>query len=172
MATDVICPDCGGIVGATEADAQGRGPCTCFKMESSGDTVSMPSSQESSTATAAVAQPKLCIVCGKDVSGHRRIKDSRGYTCYDCAKTQIAQEKEGTVRCAECGKRLKPEGLVEYEGIKICKKCFEDHKEIQKKAVKKVAVAQYNQVEKKKVIILAVVFGVLGLIVLWRMLFA
>src|SRR4051812_10898161 len=105
MAVDLICPDCGGIIGATDTDAEGRGPCTCLRdngrvngssNDLSSDTVSIPVppaaqtpanpliSSDSATATSESAA-KFCIKCGKDVTGHRRVKDSRGYMCYACA---------------------------------------------------------------------------------------
>src|SRR5436305_1177879 len=70
--------------------------------------------------TAAIESPvkgeKLCVNCGKNVSGHRRVKDSRGYLCYACAKAERAAEREGKVRCMECRKMIRPEGLVAYNG--------------------------------------------------------
>ncbi|HVT87586.1 MAG TPA: hypothetical protein VHD56_01930, partial [Tepidisphaeraceae bacterium] len=176
-----ICPECGGVIGATQIDSQGRSPCGCFKpepatavadeREDSSDTVSLPSSSQEPPVDPATKPAKLCILCGKDVSGHRRVKDSRGYLCYDCAKNEIKEEREGTVPCKECGKRIKEAGLIEYNGIKICRKCYNDHQEADKKKFRKVATSQYNAQDKKNVIILAVVFGILGLIVIWRQFF-
>src|ERR1700722_18346956 len=70
MANEMICPDCGGVVGASETTAAGP-PCTCFTNPAATETaVDVPSPKE-----------KICALCGKDVSGHRRVKDSRGYIC-------------------------------------------------------------------------------------------
>ncbi len=170
MSADVVCPDCGGVIGGTGAG--GRRACTCVL------SAAASAALKSDTVRIEIPLPpdvnekeKLCIVCGKDVRGHRRVKDSRGYMCYDCAKAEAAAEKEGTVRCAECARRVKPQGLVEYGGIKICRKCFNDHKEIKKKAVKKVATRHYELHEKKTLIWLAVVFCILGCFVLYSWLF-
>jgi len=182
MSVDLICPECGGIIGGSGVDAEGRGPCTCFKNESPrragayggtiddpSDTVSIPSpmtqGQDLSDKRA-----KICIVCGKDVTGHRRIKDSRGYLCYNCAKDEMKQEREGTIPCAECGRRVKPGGIVVYNGLKICRKCHEAHKEVKKKAVKKVATHHFEKHEMQKIIIITVIFVILGAIVLWQQL--
>ena len=170
----VVCPDCGGVIGGSSGGG-GRRACTCvFAGTRAGDAI--PSKHD--TVRIEIPLPadvnekkKLCIVCGKDVAGHRRIKDSRGYMCYQCAKDEMAAEKEGTVRCAECARRVKPAGLVEYGGIKICKKCFNDHKEVKRKAVKKVATRHYELHEKKTLKILAVLFGILGLFVLYSLIF-
>jgi len=180
MAVDLICPECGGVIGGVGVDAQGRWPCSCFDNSSSqeetgeekDDTVSMPSPQSQAVIERTTsAQPeKVCIVCGKNLSGHRRVKDSRGYMCYKCAKSEIDREHEGTIPCAECGRRVKEQGLINYSGIKICRRCYEDHKESKKKIVKKVATKQYEEHEKRNLIILAVVFVILGLIVLFTQL--
>jgi hypothetical protein len=174
MAVDLICPDCGGVIGATGTSADGRGPCTCFKDDvttrrvENSDTVSIPAPAPGRDASD--FREKICIVCGKNVAGHRRVKDSRGYLCYNCAKAEIKQEKAGTIPCAECGRRVKESGLVTYGGIRICRKCNEDHKQTQKKAVKKVATHHFDVHEKKNLIIIGIIFVVLALIVIWRQL--
>ncbi|WP_428940925.1 hypothetical protein [Fontivita pretiosa] len=193
MAVDLICPDCGGIIGGDTNDPDGRGPCTChldlnagFSKDPSADTVSLPSppreqgAQRSSGSSGAAdvrggndlagAPQKICVICGKNVAGHRRLKDSRGYLCLDCAKAEKRQEREGKVPCAECGRYVKPGGIVEYNGLRICRKCHEDHKQLQKKAVKKVATKHYEEHEKRNLLILLAIFVALGLIVLWRQL--
>jgi hypothetical protein len=187
MSVDVICPECGGVIGGVGYDAQGRGPCTCFddrptkksKVEKadSSDTVSIPSIPAPVTTTmspqrvdANEAPEKLCIVCGKNVSGHRRIKDSRGYLCLDCAKAEMAQEKAGTVPCAECGRRIKEGGLVMYSGIKICRRCYVEHKESKKVLVRKVATKNFDAHERRTVLIWAILFLILGSIVVYTQL--
>ena len=166
----VVCPDCGGVIGGDDGGGGGRRACTCV--------LAGASASKHDTVRIDIPLPadvnetkKLCIVCGKDVAGHRRVKDSRGYMCYQCARDEMDAEKEGTVRCAECGRRVKPAGLVEYGGIKICKKCFNDHKETKRRAVKKVATRHYELHEKKTLMALAVVAGILGLFVLYSLIF-
>ncbi len=163
MSVDIVCPECGGVIGGTGAD--GRRACTC-NVVSKSDTVRI----EVPIPDVNDSPKKVCISCGKNVEGHRRVKDSRGYMCYSCAKEEMRTEKEGTVRCAECGKRVKPAGLVAYDGIKICRKCFNDHKELKKKVVKKVATRHYDVHEKQTLIWVSVVFGVLLILVLYSLL--
>ena len=163
----VVCPDCGGIIGGNGSD--GRRACTCVlsaATASKSDTVriDLPLPDVNETRN-----QKVCITCGKDVTGHRRVKDSRGYMCYACAKAEMEAEREGTVPCAECNRRVKPAGLVNYDGIKICKKCFNDHKELKKKAVRKVATRHYELHEKKTLMWLAIIFCVLGVLVLYSL---
>jgi hypothetical protein len=173
MAVDLICPDCGGVIGTTGASSDGRAPCSCFKDDPGkrtdpSDTVSIPTPQQGNDTADLVE--KLCIVCGKNVAGHRRIKDSRGYLCYQCARDEMREERAGTVPCAECGRRVKEAGLVEYSGLKICRKCFQDHKETQRKVVKRVSTHHFDLHEKQGLLIVLAIFIILGLIVLWRQL--
>ncbi len=165
----VVCPDCGGVIGG-DGNEGARRACTCVLAgagASKHDTVRI----EVPLPADVNEKKKVCIVCKKDLAGHRRVKDSRGYMCYQCARDEMDAEKEGTVRCAECGRRVKPAGLVEYGGIKICKKCYNDHKETRKKAVKKIATRHYELHEKKTLIWLTVVFCVLGCLVLYSLIF-
>jgi hypothetical protein len=174
MAVDLICPECGGVIGGVGVDAEGRQPCTCFSSSSSSEepqeekegTVSIPSPEAVIERTTTAAPEKVCIICGKNLSGHRRVKDSRGYLCYKCAKAEIEREQAGTIPCAECGRRVKEQGLVEYSGIKICKQCYNDHKESKKVMVKKISNKHYEASEKRTLIILAVVFAILCVIVI------
>lgn len=180
MSVELICPECGGVIGAKEIDSEGRSPCTCYTPEPSSssshddpsDTVSIPA-QAGSVAGATVERPaaaKLCITCGKDVTGHRRVKDSRGYLCYECAKKEIATEKEGTVPCGECGRRVKEAGLQNYNGVNICRKCLDDHKEADKKRVRKVATKEIDAYEKRNLYVMIGVAVVLGAIISWQLL--
>lgn len=189
MAVEVICPDCGGVIGGVGIDAEGRGPCTCFSDErkfprlpaSRPEVIGDPADASDPSDTVSLSapspgqdlgdnRPKVCIVCGKNVTGHRRVKDSRGYLCYACAKAEVAQERAGKIPCAECGRRVKEGGIVVYNGLKICRRCFEDHKQAKRKAIKKVSTHHFDAHEKLRLIYLAIIFVVLGLIVLWQQL--
>lgn len=184
MAVDLTCPDCGGVIGATRTDAEGRGPCICAKSDTtftrpapppdpSADTVSIPTPRDPDAGArmaapvAPAAPAKTCIKCGKDVTGHRRVKDSRGYLCYDCSKAEIHEEKAGTIPCGACKRRVKEAGLVEYKGRKICKICLDHEKEIDRKN-RKVSTKHIDEHEKRNVIILAIIFGILALIVAYQ----
>ena len=168
MAVDLICPDCGGIIGGSGTDADGRGPCTCCRDRpgDSSDTVSIPVAPKQRELK--IDSVKRCILCGKDVTGHRRVKDSRGYLCYDCAKKEIHVEKAGTIPCADCKRRIKEAGLINYQGRRICKICYDFHKE-QERLKKKVPTEHYEAHEKRTIIILSVVFSILALILVWHL---
>jgi hypothetical protein len=170
MSKHLLCPDCGGIIGATEATEEGH-PCECFGGGADdGGGVSLSDTDRidspvSAVERAAAAVSKICFTCGKDTSGHRRIKDSRGYQCYPCAKEERRKETGGTVKCPDCGRRVRANNIREYEGMKICGRCVEHRKDVKKKAVRKVATHSYERHEKKQLKWLLLVFAVLILIV-------
>jgi len=171
MAKHLLCPDCGGIIGATEATEEGH-PCECFGGAGSDGPLSLSDTDRidspvpaSERAAAAAAVSKICFTCGKDTSGHRRIKDSRGYQCYACAKAARREETGGTVKCPECGRRVRANSIREYEGMKICGRCVEHRKEVKKKAVRKVATHSFERHERKQLKWLLLFFAVLATIV-------
>jgi hypothetical protein len=129
---------------------------------SSSDTaVDMPS-----PAGEKAAAPKLCVVCGKDVTGHRRLKDSRGYICYHCAKAEQKRERGGRVRCRECGKLVPEEALNDYQGLKICNKCHAERLKLQKAEIKRIGIAStHERHEKKNLYVLLGIAGFLLLII-------
>jgi formylmethanofuran dehydrogenase subunit E len=124
--------------------------------------------QPPDSAAKSDAPEKLCFACGKNVSGHRRTKDSRGYLCLDCAKAEIAAKKEGTIPCAQCRRRVKPAGLVLHRGEMICKLCFQAHKDAEKKIIKAVPDQHYKEHEKQKLLIYGAIFVILLVIAVWN----
>lgn len=121
-----------------------------------------PTAADSSSS----AGGKVCRVCGKDLAGHRRIKDSLGYVCVPCAKAKEKAEQEGTVPCEECGRRLKPSGLVPWRDKKICRSCLKDHEELNRFKTPPPSAAGHKAHEKKRLFIMLGVMGVLVVIML------
>ncbi len=162
MATKVVCPDCGGIIGDT---SPGESPCTCF-------TPPPETTSKSDTATldAVTRTEKVCVLCGRDVAGHRRLKDSRGYICLSCAKAEKAAEKAGKIRCKLCRKLVKPDGLVPLNGKMVCRMCNADFQE-KAKFTRKINVEQYEKHETRNLIILGTIFCILAAIVIYSQFF-
>jgi len=164
MATEVlICPECGGIIGATETTDHGR-PCTCFKdgeykSTNEGDT---------SVFGQVLPAPKVCCRCGKDVSGKKRYHDSLGYWCADCHKADKVANKPKGVRCPDCGRIVSEGAIVEYEGNRICGRCRADRKEIekQKRRFGKVDDTAYHDSGNKRLYILLAIFALLLVMVI------
>src|SRR5580704_6267025 len=144
MANEMICPDCGGVVGASETTDAGP-PCTCFTNPAAKETtIDFPSPQE-----------KICALCGKDVTGHRRVKDSRGYICYECAKDEQRRERGDRVPCPVCGRPVKESALMEYDTIKMCPQCHAEKVAMAKQQLKRIGVAgAYSREEKRRLYML------------------
>jgi hypothetical protein len=169
MIGELLCPDCGGVVGATETTEAGP-PCRCFvkdpaDLEKSGDTVSDAPAVE-------VPVAKLCRICGKDVTGHKRVRDHLGYYCYECAKEQELKEHQGRVRCQVCGHLVKPESLTPYEGTKMCPKCHNERIEARQQQIKRMGFkGARTREEIRQLKNLLMIIGVLVVIMLfsaWR----
>ena len=95
---------------------------------------------------------KVCRVCGKDLRGHRRYKDDRGYICPDCDRLERARR----IPCAECGKHVPPESLKPWGPISICTRCWADHESDPKMRLRrKVSSRPWEEMEKKTVLIIA-----------------
>ena len=149
MIGELVCPDCGGVVGATEPTDAGP-PCRCFADGSgtSGLSSSMSGTMaggvpgEASDASASdlpmAAPVKVCRLCGTDVAGHRRFKDSLGYLCVPCAKAEEMRENQGRVRCRVCGKLVKEENLTDYEGTRMCPQCHGERREMRLQEIKRI----------------------------------
>ncbi len=170
MVSELLCPDCGGVVGATESTEAGF-PCKCF--------VPDPSAKFEETAVgepAPVEAPKLklCRLCSKDLAGHRRLKDSLGYLCYECAKAEEKRELGDRVRCRVCGHLVKETSITDYEGTKMCSKCYGERMDLKKQQIKRIGIrsartrAELSQLQ-KWLVIGGVLLGVILLSTLYVM---
>lgn len=108
---------------------------------------------------------KTCRVCGKDLRGHRRYKDDKGYICRDCDR----EERARRIPCAECGKPVPPEALRPWGPIAICVRCWADHESDPKMRIKrKVSSRPWEELEKKSVLAIAAI-ALAALLVLFMM---
>jgi DNA-directed RNA polymerase subunit RPC12/RpoP len=171
---ELICPDCGGYIGVKPGGDKKH--CTCF---STSTTVTLPAipvsdlpltQPDESGNVSADASEKVCHACGKNLKGHRRLRHEKGYVCVSCAKAQQERELENTLACAECGRRVKAAGLVEYAGAMICRRCMEDHKTISKFKAPPPKLDGHDEAEKKRLLIYIGIAGLLGLILLLQQL--
>jgi hypothetical protein len=99
---------------------------------------------------------KVCRVCGKNLKGHRRYKDEKGYICVSCDR----DERLRRIPCAECGKPVPPEALRPWGPISICTRCWADHESDPKMRIKrKVSSRPWEEMERKTVLITSAVLG-------------
>ena len=163
MSTVIHCPDCGGVVGATQVTDAGP-PCRCFGGEMNGGPPDSSGTQVMDSPAAGAA--KICCRCGKDVTGKKRLRDSEGYWCVDCHRADKRLHKPTGVKCPSCGRMVSEESLSMYDGDKICSRCVKEKREIKKAGEKRFRVVdrrKFDAYEKKQALIIA---GVLLLIVL------
>ena len=170
MAEIVRCPDCGGIVGATEATDEGP-PCTCFGPPAH-------SSADELHGTDVVPSPgsgsqKFCRVCGKDLAGKKRFKDALGYWCPECAEEDKHRQEEKGTPCAQCHRKVPEPSMTSVDGKLLCSRCVRENRQLREPGNKKFRVVserQYKEDEKRNMIIMAVVLVVLLIlmIIAWQ----
>ncbi|HMO27410.1 MAG TPA: hypothetical protein PKB10_14205, partial [Tepidisphaeraceae bacterium] len=68
--------------------------------------------------------------------------------------------------CADCGKKLKPAGMVSYEGLRICRTCHASRKELDKHKPKLIHSTHHDEHEKQKMKIAAIVLLSIAFILL------
>lgn len=167
MAEKLICPDCGGVVG--EVTNEHDTPCTCLSSGSSDNDAYRQAARSGQTDDAPVAgeSAKTCRICGKDVTGQKRYKDTLGYWCIDCHKDEKKQRTAGQARCTSCGRMFPREKLLETELDRLCSTCNKERiarqREMIKSAEKKVI---HRTHEKKQLYILLGIAAFLLLVIL------
>ena len=165
MATKLICPDCGGVLGPAEP---GEAVCACFKNsnstleESSGPGKPTPEETLSDTDPVETVS-KFCFKCGADVVGKKRYKDSRGYICADCNRAEIEAEKAGTALCGECGRRVKVGALSDFHGKNVCRLCLAELRDTDKKKIRVISGKGFEAQDRRTLKILIVVMIILAI---------
>lgn len=177
---ELTCPECGGRIGlSSDSTLPGQKPCTCFEVKpqkrrlpDEPDPVDMVPLVSTATDPTDPHAPrpdgkKLCRVCGKNLAGRSRLKDSKGYICKTCSDTEYEAEAEAerdAIECPECHRKLKAGGFVEWRGNLICKRCHSHHQENDRLKVAKLGeLTLHNKEEKKSALTLTVICGVLAL---------
>jgi hypothetical protein len=102
-----------------------------------------------------VSVAKYCCQCGKDVTGHKRFRDSLGYWCYECHKADQSARRIQGERCADCGRIVPPAALSEYAGLRICQSCRTERKHLGKNSRRfdKVHESAYQAQDRKHLLI-------------------
>jgi DNA-directed RNA polymerase subunit RPC12/RpoP len=174
MSTSIICPDCGGIVGATERTPEGV-PCTCFQSYQVKDSPAPAHEEEDAAKTHLLDAPtrkqKICCMCGKDVSGKKRLRDSLGYWCMDCHRADQKKRKPVGIPCPKCGRIVKPETIVVEDNQKMCSRCYRellDERRPGAKRFRAISFKAYDQQERIRLLILFGIFFALLLIILLK----
>lgn len=125
-------------------------------------TVSSADSTITSSPTA-----KLCCMCGVDLHGKKRYKDSDGrYWCDGCNEADIKRRQPAT--CPDCGKEMTFGDLIEFKGTPVCQACWDKRRQSAKRedarlrAVEEAAEAE-RQSRRKWVRLVLIIVGVLAI---------
>jgi len=173
MATETICPNCGGVIGAEDL-ADPRPRCQCLGSGGMDDTEMELAAVDAPTGQKAEgAAKKVCCKCGKDVTGHRRAKDEHGYWCYDCHKADLARRgvtRKPKARCPQCGRMVLAESITSYHGHTVCAKCISEQEDLprhqQLKFRRKIDDSEQKELEKYKIMLLGGIVVLLVLVIL------
>src|SRR5262245_41388116 len=160
MSELIVCPDWAGTVAATGPSDEGP-PRTCFRQpgykhdpdDPAGTQVMAPSGKQ-----------KICVNCGKDLAGHRRFKDSRGYWCPACMEEDEKKGESQGTPCEKCGRKVPEKSLSSVDGVRMCVRCVREQRELRAPGNKKfraVNVRSYKEHEKRKMLIMGIVLVVL-----------
>jgi hypothetical protein len=98
-------------------------------------------------------QPKFCIICNKDITSRRRMKDRQGrYFCYECGiADNKRKEQTESYPCTTCRRPFTKDKMVERDGTFFCKRCYGVKLlEFQEEEQKKVTDAAMGDEAKKK----------------------
>jgi DNA-directed RNA polymerase subunit RPC12/RpoP len=175
MGLELICPDCGGVIESDGAETRPR--CTCSANLTMDDTeVELQPLPPPPTdpAPAVVTPRKICCQCGKDVTNAKRAKDASGYWCYECHRNALRKERgmdKPRARCPQCGRMVPAEAITTYHNNTMCTKCRLEQDELPKHLQLKYRPKLEGdpdaaKIEKRRIIILASVFGVLAIIII------
>lgn len=156
MSTVIHCPECGGVVGATKTTEDGP-PCHC---------TAKPAHPASGEATHQRQKPKkTCVKCGKDLARQKRLRDSYGYWCVDCHKQDKQEKEEPGIPCPECGRKVKPETLMELDGRSMCSRCYRAAKDLLKPGsgkIRQLDDTHFQKHEKTRLLVMIVIVVILA----------
>lgn len=165
METDITCPDCGKII-APPGQVPESNRCQCAASPSA--ATPEPEELEAPKAT------KTCYVCGRNLHGVKRVKDSRGrYWCKECADAdERAKKRQEELRCPDCGRVFPEHKLVYFQTDRVCSTCFRDReRKLERKVAKHGAIRVQKQHEYRSLIWMAAIAGaVLIAAVAWNLL--
>jgi hypothetical protein len=171
MPADIICPDCGGVIGADPTDLRRQCSCLDAKPESSAPEFSEPSSSGDTFVERTDApKQKVCCQCGKDLNGQRRLRDSRGYWCYACHKLDKEANKPKGVACGSCGRIVPEAALADYEGSMLCAACRQERKEIarERRRLSPVSTTAHDEMNRSRLFWMLAFVALLVVVLLLR----
>ena len=129
-------------------------------------------SSADSTITS-VSSAKLCSMCGTDLHGKKRYKDSDGrYWCATCNDADIKRREPAA--CPDCNKDLTFGDLIEFKGTAVCQTCWEKRRQSAKREEARLRaieadIEMESQRRRKWLLIAAAVVGAMAIYGVWRL---
>jgi hypothetical protein len=122
-------------------------------------------------ASTASSTSKVCVQCGRDVTGAQRMRDSQGkYWCIACGEADQRKRKgsEGVV-CAGCSKTFPPAAMTAVNLLPYCTKCVKKRKKASHsgESIFSRLSASSDQVDKKRLVMMLAFMAVLAAIACW-----
>ena len=100
-------------------------------------------SQDSAMGSSA-GKVKVCCVCGIDLRGKTRLKDSTGtYWCLDCG--QADSQRKHPVDCPDCKQAFPRAHMAEFNGVLLCEGCITKRKQALKREQARIAAAEEEE---------------------------
>ncbi len=111
---------------------------------------------------------KTCCVCGVDVHGRMRYKDSSGrYWCPSCnEKDQMSRQPAA---CPDCNAAMTRADLVEFKGTAVCPQCWEKRRASSRREEARIRAIEeeVREQEERKRRLKMIAMGFVVLIVIW-----
>ena len=127
-----------------------------------------PRDSSSDSSIMGAINTKTCCICGVDVHGRMRYKDSSGrYWCPSCnEKDQLSRQPAA---CPDCNAAMTRADLVEFKGTAVCPACWEKRRASSRREEARVRAIEeeVREQEERKKRLKMIALGFLVLIVIW-----
>ena len=123
------------------------------------------SSADSSVASSAI---KACCMCGTDLHGRMRYKDSAGrYWCPNCNEKD--QKSKQPAACPDCNATFTRADLIEFKGTAVCHPCWERRRMAARREEARLRAVEeeIREDEEKKKRWIMIVWIFVGVLALW-----
>ena len=111
---------------------------------------------------------KSCCVCGVDLRGRMRYKDSGGrYWCPSCNEKDQMSRQPAT--CPDCSAAMTRADLVEFKGTAVCPQCWEKRRAASRREEARIRAVEeeVREQEERKRRLKMIFMGFVVLIVIW-----
>jgi DNA-directed RNA polymerase subunit RPC12/RpoP len=113
---------------------------------------------------------KVCCMCGKDLAGKKRFKDSRGYWCPECSEEDARSKEDKGTPCEHCGRKVPEQSMTSVDGKMLCVRCVREQRELRAPGNKKFRAVNdraFKEHEKKKMLIMGGILVVLLVLMIY-----